>query len=288
MYNIIINPASGKGASLKALEIVEATLKANNAEYTVYNTEKKCHATEIMRELSKTPDTKVIAMGGDGSFNEVLNGIENFENITLGFVPCGSGNDFIKSLGYPKGIKETVELILKGDSAYVDYIDLGSRRCLNVAGTGIDVDVLVNFEKFKMFKGSARYMISLLYTLTHVKWHKLRLTINGESLEREVFMIGVGNGQFIGGGMPVCPNAAVDDDMLNIVVINKMKKTKILPALLKFLKGKHLSMPATEEFNAKEIKIEVLDEGKIETDGEIIDDKILDCRVVPGKLRIFK
>lgn len=288
MYHIIINPVGGKGESLKALKIVEATLKEHKAEYVIHNTEKNGHATKIMRELSKTPGTQVIAMGGDGSFNEVLNGIENFENVTLGLIPCGSGNDYIKSSGHPSDIKAATEVILKGNVLYADYIDTGKRRCLNVAGTGMDVDVLLNFEKFKMFKGSTRYLIATLYTVFHLKWHKLRLTINGETFDREVFLIGVGNGKYIGGGMPVCPNAVVDDGMINVVLVNKLKKIRVLPALVKFLKGKHLSMDCTEEYNSKEIKIEVLDDGKIETDGEVIDDKVLNCKIISGKLRLFK
>ena len=89
MYHIIVNPIGGKGKSLKALEKVEKLFKEHGAEYTVHKTEYAGHATEIARELSQTPDTKIVAMGGDGSFHEVLCGIENFDNVTLGLVVCG-------------------------------------------------------------------------------------------------------------------------------------------------------------------------------------------------------
>ena len=101
MYDIIVNPIGGKGKSLKALKEAEEVLKAHGALYTVHNTEYAGHATEIARELSRKPDTKLIVMGGDGSFNEVLNGIENFDNVTLGIVACGTGNDFIRASGHP-------------------------------------------------------------------------------------------------------------------------------------------------------------------------------------------
>ena len=96
MYHIIINPVGGKGESAKALEKVTSLLDSKGVEYEVHKTERVNHATEIARELSKAPGTDIIAMGGDGSFHEVLCGIENFENVTLGLIACGSGNDFIK------------------------------------------------------------------------------------------------------------------------------------------------------------------------------------------------
>ena len=115
MYDIIINPIGGKGKSLKALAIVEETLKANGAQYTVHNTTHGGHATELARELSAKPDTKLIVMGGDGSFNEVLNGIENFDNVTLGIIACGTGNDFIRASHHPAKVKDAIDLILKGN-----------------------------------------------------------------------------------------------------------------------------------------------------------------------------
>ena len=131
MYHIIVNPIGGKGKSLKALEKVEKLFKEHGAEYTVHKTEYAGHATEITRELSQTPDTKIVAMGGDGSFHEVLCGIENFDNVTLGLVACGSGNDFIKKSGHPQKIEDAVELILKGNESYVDFMELGNQRCIN-------------------------------------------------------------------------------------------------------------------------------------------------------------
>ena len=181
MFDIIINPKGGKGKSLKALKTVEKLLKEHGEEYKLHNTEYAGHATVLARELSAKPDTKLIVMGGDGSFNEVLNGIVNFDNVTLGIVACGTGNDFIRASKHPKKVKDAVELILKGNVGYIDYIDVGTRRCLNVAGAGMDVDVLIRYANMKAFHGKVKYYASLFDTLAHVKWHKLRLTIDGKT-----------------------------------------------------------------------------------------------------------
>lgn len=289
MYNIIVNPNGGKGKSLKALKKVEEILKNAGVEYIVHKTEYAGHATEITKELSKNPDTKIIMLGGDGSFNEILNGIENFENVTLGFVPCGTGNDFVSASKHPVNIDEAMAVILKGETDYIDYIQLADRRCLNVLGGGMDVDVLLKYAEMKAFHGKMKYYASLFYTLAHTKWHKLRLTLDdGESVDKSVFMIGIGNGRSIGGGMPICPNAKVDDGVLSVVVVNEMKKRRIPVALFGFLKGKHVEKDYTEEFTAKKVKIEALDDSQFEADGEVFNSPMIECEVVSNVLRVYR
>ena len=288
MYHIIVNPQGGKGKSLKALTTVEEIFKNNNAQYVVHKTEYAGHATEIARELSKTPDTNIVVMGGDGSFHEVLCGINNFDNVTLGLVACGSGNDFIKKSGHSTNVKEAVQTILNGKVGFVDYMELGKYRCLNVGGGGMDVDVLLKYANCKTLKGKAAYYYSLFYTLLHTRFHHLRITADGVTKDTSVFMIGVGNGGFIGGGIPICPNAIVDDGLLNVGYVSEMKKSKIIFRLFKFLKGKHVGTDWGGEYTAKKVTIEALDDSRFELDGEIIEDTKLDIEVVHNKLKMFR
>lgn len=288
MYHIIVNPQGGKGKSLKALTTVEEIFKNNNAQYVVHKTEYAGHATGIARELSKIPDTNIVVMGGDGSFHEVLCGIDNFDNVTLGLVACGSGNDFIKKSGHSTNVKEAVQTILNGKVGFVDYMELGKYRCLNVGGGGMDVDVLLKYANCKTLKGKAAYYYSLFYTLLHTRFHHLRITADGVTKDTSVFMIGVGNGGFIGGGIPICPNAIVDDGLLNVGYVSEMKKSKIIFRLFKFLKGKHVGTDWGGEYTAKKVTIEALDDSRFELDGEIIDDTKLDIEVVHNKLKMFR
>lgn len=288
MYHIIVNPQGGKGKSLKILKQVCKILQERNAEFCVHHTERKGHATEIARELSREADCNLLVMGGDGSFNEVLCGIENFQNVTLGLIPCGTGNDFVRASAHPSNVKKAMDVILHGETSYVDYIQFTDGRSLNVLGAGMDVDVLLKYESMK-HKRKLNYYLSLFYTLTHVRFHHMRITIdNGEPMERNVFMIGIGNGRYIGGGMPVCPSAVIDDGKLQLVIINEIPKSKILGAVLKFLKGEHVKLACTEVLDGKKIKIEILDDSRFEADGEILPQAdVLDAKVVSGKLKVF-
>lgn len=289
MYDIICNPVSGKGSSLAALEKVENILKAGNIPYEVHLTEKPMHATELTREINKKPHAKLIVMGGDGTLNEVLNGIENFDTLDLGIISCGTGNDFIRAAKLPSDPAEALELILKGNVGHFDYLQLGARRALNCAGAGMDVDVLVRYSTMKAFKGKAKYYASLIDTLIKCKFHKVSIEIDGKTMERSVFMIAAANGTCIGGGMAISPHSVVDDGKMNVVFINEMPKRKIPGMLIKFLSGgKHIDSPFTEEYLTDKVVIRVLDEGLTEVDGEVFDNKVIDAELVTGKLRVFR
>ena len=289
MFHIIVNPQGGKGKSLKALGKVEEILKSKSIEYKVHRTERAGHATDIARELSHTPDSTILMLGGDGSYNEILNGIDNFENVTLGFVPCGTGNDFVSASGHPKKVEDAMKLILSGKTKYIDFIQLDDRRCLNILGAGMDVDVLLKYASMKPFHGKVKYYASLISTLIHTRWHKLRITIDdGEPMERSTFMIGIGNGRSIGGGMPICPNGVVDDGKLDIVIVNEMKKGLIPVRLPSFLSGKHVKKHFTEEYEGKKVKIEILDDSKFEADGEVFSTDCINCHVVTKQLKVFR
>lgn len=287
MFDIIVNPTAGKGMAKHILEIVEKTFQEKGIEYQLHLTEKVGHATEYARELTQT-GANLIVLGGDGTFNEVLNGIVDFDNTVVGFIPAGTGNDYVKATRIPTMTPDAIDLILGGKTGYIDYIDMGDKRCLNIAGAGMDVDVLVKYANMKLFKGKIRYKLATIHTAIFLKNHKVRLTIDdGEPQEMNTIIVSLANGIYIGGGMPISPNSNIADGEMDVVIVHSVKKGTQLPLLLKFLKGKHLEHPSTESIRCKHAKLEVLDDGKTQADGEIMDRKVLDCRLVHGKLRTY-
>ncbi|MFA5448936.1 MAG: diacylglycerol kinase family protein [Clostridia bacterium] len=292
MYDIIINPIAGKGKSIKAYAMVESELTKRGITYTAHFTKRKNHASQIVAELnSRDKHTNLIVMGGDGTYNETLNGITDFAKITVGFIPCGTGNDFVRPLKLPKNPIDNLKIILDGKSRYLDFIALDEKRALNCAGAGMDVDILLRYAKIKFFKGKLKYYIALLQSLINLKFHKMELTIDGETQVREVFIMAIANGTHIGGGMPISPRSKLDDKMLDLVIINRVPKAKVIPLLLKFLKGKHIDEPCTECHSGKEFFIRMLSEDgvslKTQVDGEVFDSCTLNCKIVSDTLHIF-
>lgn len=289
MFDIIVNPFSGRDKGKAALRTVETILIGKQLPYEVHKTNYAGHAKEIVKELNKKPETHLIVLGGDGTFNEVLNGVENFNTIDIGFIPCGTGNDYIKATNVPNDVKKALAIILKGDIGYTDYIQLDNKRALNCAGAGMDVDVLVRFGTMKFFKGKLKYYASLIDVLLHLRFHKMRVTIDGKTEEKSVFMIAVANGTSIGGGMPISPKSDPNDGKFNLIIVNEIKPSKVLGLLLKFLKGgKHIYEPCTESYTLEEAKIELLDNGKTQVDGEVFDNKVLNCKLIHDTLRTYK
>ena len=289
MFDIIVNPTSGKGKGAKALDKITALLDKEGIEYKVHKTQHAAHATQIVKELNDSQDhTNLMILGGDGSFNEVLNGVTDFSKITISFIPCGTGNDFAAAAKISTDPEKAILSAIKGEKRYIDFIQIGERRALNAAGAGLDVDVLEKYSTMKAFKGKMKYYASLLSVLCHVKFHKLRLTVDGVTTEKSVFIIAAANGNYIGGGMAISPTSVIDDGYITVVVVNEVKKRKIPGLLIKFLSGgKHIYQPCSEVYNVKECKIEILDEGCIQLDGELFKDKVLDCKIVSNQLEVF-
>lgn len=288
MFDILVNPIAGKGKSLKALKKVKSILQNNNKNYKIHFSDSVSHTTEITKTLnSEQKDTKLIVLGGDGTYNEVINGIIDFDNITVGFIPCGTGNDFIRSTTISNDIPFTMKAILEDQTQFMDYIQLETRRALNCAGAGMDVDTLIRYGEMKFFKGKIKYYAALIATLLHLKFHKIEMTINGDTSIHEVFMVVVANGTHIGGGMPVSPKSVPNDNSFEIIVINKIKPSKILPLLLKFLKGKHLNEDCTECYAGADVSIKLLDSNKTQVDGEVFESNNINCQLVSNKLKVF-
>lgn len=287
MFDVIVNVNAGKGNAKAALALTKKMFDERKVEYRVHETKTLKEATELVKNLT-TEGCNLVVLGGDGTFNGVLNAVVNFEKTTIGFVPCGSGNDYVRCTDIPTDTKEALERILEGKVGYTDFIEMGTKRCLNVAGGGMDTDTLTTYYKMKI-KGKVGYYLSLLIVLAKLNFHKVRISIDGgEAAEKTVFMIGVANGKYIGGGMPISPNSDVNDGKLNVVIVNELKRSQVFTALKHFLQGgKHINDPYTEEYLCDSVKLEMLDECKVQADGEILDEKVLECKIMHDTLRIF-
>ena len=290
VYHVIYNPSSGMKKTKKAAELVRNLLEAVGNEVIFYPTERKGHCTEIVADINtREPSANVLIIGGDGTFSEALNGVVDFNTITFGLIPCGTGNDFAKKLGISGSVKKAVKRILDGNVTLLDHLDLNGKRCLNVCGLGMDVDVLVKYASMKHFQGKIKYYLSLFYVLTHFTPHHVRYKIGDQEGEQDVFMVGVCNGSYIGGGMALAPDNKVSDGVLELVVIDNIPKPMIPIRLVPFLLGRMNKQPCTHTFRGTEAEVEILgeDPARVQVDGEVIEMPKLCVKIIPKQLKLF-
>ncbi len=291
MLHFIYNPIAGKGRARRFREALEARLTANGAPYRFHATHNRGEAGDIARQLDEaTPqgDLDIVAMGGDGTLHEVLNGLTDPSRVRLGLAPCGSGNDFAAAAGIPKTAEGVADLLLGGKAKYTDYLECGGVRGINAIGTGIDVDILRRYERMRVLKGSAAYLVSLILTL--FKYRPRRFSeLTGEGQRpHSAFIACAGNGQRIGGGIPICPKASIDDGLMDIVIVDDIRPSRIPGALVKLMRGRILELPTTLFRRDRRLCIQSDAPMPIQIDGEIYEGLPFDVHLVSGVLRMYR
>lgn len=288
IYNLIANPTSRGG--LATLKKAQAVLDEAGVKYNTYICEKAKDAKPIVAEICETGGN-IIAIGGDGTFHNVINAITDFEKVCIGFVIGGTGNDFAQTLGVSTDTATAIQDILKGETKKIDLIDISGIKCLNVASTGLDIEVLRTYDKVKIFRGKTKYYWALLKTLLRFSSYKAVIKIDGETIERDALVVASGNGKCFGGGMVVTPQAKLDDGKISVTIINRIKKYQIPTKLPKFVKGKHDKLKGiAEHYDCEEFEV-ILPEEKqpaTEIDGEVISMHPFKCKILPSILKIFK
>lgn len=289
MLNFIVNPNALKGKQDKFLKKLEARLKEEGAEYRLFFSEKKGGIGKYARSLTEAGQKKIIAVGGDGTLNEVLANLHDPSQVELGLIPAGTGNDFAVAAKIPNGIA-ALDLILKGEAIETDYIECGNGvRSMNIAGLGMDVDILQRCAAKKRGGNKSKYFHSLLSSLAHYRGLKMQVTANGETKEYDAFIAFVSNGTQFGGGIPICPDAKIDDGFFNLVVIECPKRSKILFELIRLMRGKILTRPISHQLLCKEAKIVPVGEQLFESDGELFPVQgALEAKIVSGKLKMYR
>lgn len=268
-YHIISNPAAGKTKSGKSLQIVQDVFTESGAAFETHLTERAGDATEIARRLTENGETEIIALGGDGTLHEVLNGLADPSACNFGLIPSGTGNDFAEKIGLPLDADATARIVLKGEVKETDYLEVGGMRCMNVAGVGMDVDVLERCQKGKM-KGKLKYFKSLLQSLFSFKGYRVEIQSEEVTETRDVLLAAACNGSQFGGGIRICPVADVADGKLDVVIVDCLGgKWKIIKAFMALLKGKILEYPAAKHFLCDTVKFLPKQDCAMQLDGEL-------------------
>ncbi|MBQ4435483.1 MAG: diacylglycerol kinase family lipid kinase [Clostridia bacterium] len=286
--HIICNPTSGNYTGRTTLQKVLELLEIVGIHPVVHETKRQFQAIEFAKQAVLEKADTVIAIGGDGTLHEVALGLVN-TGTALGIIPAGTGNDFVKTILSPTDIQKALDLILNTAPKSVDTVWINDLLFINECGCGFDVMVLDFAEKAKKHvKGILPYLYGVLKTIFHFKDIALTYSINDGPLQnKNILVLAAGNGRFIGGGIPIAPNAIVDDGLLDVLIVNGMSKLRMLSVLPGLLKGKIQTFPETSHQYAKKLHIEGTGL-RINIDGEIVSMDSADIQVNPASLLVYR
>ncbi len=290
MIDFIVNPTAGgrDGKKIKkALPKIEKRLIERGVQYVIHMTKNVSQATEITDSLIKNGATCIVVVGGDGTLHEVINGFSNFEKVSMGIIPCGTGNDFASALGLPLDPVKALDLILDGEPKFTDFMQMPTVRGLNIIGMGIDVDVLKRYSALKK-KTKFKYTWCLIKTLLNFDFIDFEAEIDGKVSHHHSFIAAIANGYRYGGGIEICPPANPTDKKLDFMAVREIRGLKIISAFIKLKAGKIMSFPQTYHTNMQEIKIKVKPPYTVNVDGELYDNIPFEVKIVSDKLRVFR
>lgn len=255
-YAFILNPTAGSGYAREVMDQITGMLKEWQMEYRVLETHGPGNATEIARDLAGMPDvTAVISVGGDGTASEVAAGLVGTGK-TMGIIPAGTGNDFVKTVRIPKDPAAAMRFMLDRPPRMVDTGTINGSFFLNVCGTGFDVTVLeCAEEKKKKHRGLMPYFLGLLQAIRVYAPSELQISFNSREENGEYLVCSIANGKIIGGGIPICPAADVHDGMLDLVMIRNVPRWRIPFYLPGLMLSKDLTFRITEHVRTKEVTI---------------------------------
>lgn len=297
---LVVNATAGKGYGGKVLPRVLNYLARCGVEYDLIHTEAPGQGVELGRQAAVVGYERVVAMGGDGTTDEVANGLllaaEQGHESVLGIIPVGSGNDFSYAVGIPSDLEGACQRLVEGRIRTVDVIratvDGQPRIFDNSVGIGYDADVALETRKMKRLRGFLMYLWAVFRVLAaNGRWpYPMRITVDGQPLpHRAVTLITVANGPRAGGGFYLTPDAQPDDGLLDVCVADRLGRLGILQLLPHAMKGTHIDKKPVTMLRARHVLIEG-DRGLPgHVDGEILctEARRIEFEILPGRLKVW-
>lgn len=291
----IINPAAGKNSAAKTLiPAIKAAFFGQDTPYEIYETKGHRDAIAYVRSVCADYDEplRFYACGGDGTVNEVVNAIVDYPRASFGVVPCGSGNDFIKSIpGSPDFFDIGAQIA--GSEQPVDLIRVNDRYCVNLSNIGFDADVAANMERFKalpLVSGTMAYNLAILYCFFSKMGNRMRIVVDGEqTLDNEFLLMVAANGGFYGGAYNGAPHAKIDDGLIDLCAVRKIPRLRIARLIAAYKAGKHVGTPAFADIvdyrQCKRIEVSAQQPVSLCIDGECYYDNQIVFEALPGRVR---
>lgn len=283
---VILNPTAGRGRAAKERQLITEALAQYEVEFNLEETRAHNHATEIARQAVAAGYDLIIAVGGDGTVNQVVNGMAG-SGIPLGILGCGTGNDFASMIRMPKDMLSSIKQIMEGEVKWVDLCRVNRKYFISSVGAGFDGAVAhtVN-QSFRFIRGMAAYLLGVFKTLFSYKQHSVRLLVDDETYEFKALLVAVNNSTTYGGGIKINPEAKIDDGLFNICAAKNLNLFEIFCCLPLAVKGAHQKLKKVMMLKGKEVTLESETPLYYQLDGEVLQDRILKFSIYPQSFPI--
>ncbi len=299
---VIVNPVAGSGKGLQDFPQISKLLRDNGIVHDAVFTEHKCHAAELTVSAVRQGYRKIIVVGGDGTLNEVVNGLfiqkaAEPKEILLAVIAVGTGNDWVRTFGIPSHYSEAIRAIREGRSflqdvgsvTYTESQYTQTRYMANVAGLGFDAFVISVFNHLtaKGYRNRWMYPYSILKSYFGYKSSGTRIEVDGRTVFNDLlFSTAIGICKFNGGGIQQLPNAVADDGLLDLTIIRPIHWWHIIFRLKKLFNGRIYDIGHVIHEQGKRVKIISVPDIRLEADGELFGGTPVEFNIIPSAVRV--
>lgn len=279
---VVVNPASAGGSTDRRWPEIQDRLR-HHLDFEVAYSQYAGHAIELAGEARRSGYARLIAVGGDGTLNEVVHGAYSANSPNpmpaLSLIPAGTGADFARTLAIPRSLEQACARLgdpraVPSDLGVVSYQGgdgPGRRYFVNAAGLGYDAEVVNRRNGFNRYvRGTLPYLASLAATLLSYENKDISVTVDGASYRRRINAVVVAIGRFFGGGMRIAPNAEVSDGLFDVVTIGDVGRVELIYNLPGVYRGTHLRNPKISVERAESVRVDSDQRLLVQADGELL------------------
>jgi len=286
-FQFIVNPSAGQGKYKQVINSIKQVLSESQQHYDIVVPSYKGEATLLAKKAAAKYDV-VVAVGGDGTINEVINGLMGTDAI-FGIIPAGTGNGFAAEFELPLRIKEACKVLLNGHTRWIDIGNANGRYFVGFAGLGFDA-LIAKFagEMFGPLRGIWIYFFAGLLVFNRYKPQPISIEIDSELLEVRPLLVAIANTKRYGGRALIAPDALPDDGMFDVCVIRSMGAFALIRHLSKLFNGKHIRLPYVRMYKGGSVAIKAQDPIPFHVDGEPLDSCCeMQFTIIPKAIRLL-
>jgi len=286
--HVIVNPIAGNHKCRRSIPEITSKLLEKGIAHHLKVSKYHGHVTKLAQQAKERGCKRIIVCGGDGTINEALHALVD-SDVKLGVLPLGTGNDFARTLGIKEDLDFACNVLRDEKVRKVDLVKVnGNKYYGSVGGIGFDAEVASWANRYKRFApGATIYLLAILAKLFTYKFKKVVIAHDTGKHTGEILMVAIGNSEWYGGGINITPTALMDDGVLDICIVQKINKLKLLLFFPSVLKGTHTRFSEVKLYRTKKISISSETPLQLLGDGEILGETPVSLEVMPQALNII-